>query len=273
VWLGVDILERRSLLSAVSCTGTGDGKSWTDPHNWSNQTVPGTSDDVTLNATGSPTIRIDSGTQSIHSLTSVDPLAINGGSLTVAAASALSGGLALAGGSLTANGAGVTLAVPGTTTHSGGSLEALGGATLTLNELTGFTGAVNGTDTLEASGPGSVLTVDTLVTLTEDATKVLLTDPDRIARWWRRPFAGLDEDQRRARCRPERWSEQPARRVRPDDLSGRRRQGQLLQPPGPPLRHHSRWRPHQPRLRQPHARRHRRLQPDRVIHRRHDFGQ
>jgi hypothetical protein len=80
----VEALERRLLLAAVSWTGGGDGINWTDPKNWSTNALPGAADDVTINAAGNPTIKIASGSQSAHSLTSSDPLNIlSGGSLAI----------------------------------------------------------------------------------------------------------------------------------------------------------------------------------------------
>jgi hypothetical protein len=153
----LDFLEPRTLLSNVTWTGSADGKSWTVAGNWSDDAVPTASDDVTINLGGNPTIQITSGTQAVHSLTSTDALSISGGSLSVAANSSMSDGLAMTGGSLLADGSGITLSVTGTTTVSGGSLEAEGGAALSLSQLTAYAGAVNTTSTLEATGTGSVL--------------------------------------------------------------------------------------------------------------------
>ena len=169
--LVLDWLEPRTLLSNVSWTGTTDGKSWAVAGNWSNNAVPTPGDDVTINIAGNPTIQITTGNQSVHSLTASEPISISGGSLTVAAASTLSGGLTMTGGSLIANGSSVTATVTGTTTVSGGSLLAEGGATLSLSTLTSYSGELNSTDTLEATGAGSVLTLPKLATITEDTTQ------------------------------------------------------------------------------------------------------
>jgi hypothetical protein len=47
---GLEELERRHLLAAVSWTGMGDQVNWTDPNNWSSPALPGLGDDVTINA-------------------------------------------------------------------------------------------------------------------------------------------------------------------------------------------------------------------------------
>ncbi len=166
--LVVDELESRRLLSNVTWTGGADATSWAVAGNWSDDAVPGPTDDVTINLGGNPTIQISSGSQSVHSLTSTDPIAISGGSLSVAANSTISGGLAMTGGSLTASGSGVVLTVTGTTTDSGGSLFAEGGATLSLAQLTGYTGN-GGTTTLEATGTGSTLKLANLASVTQTA--------------------------------------------------------------------------------------------------------
>ena len=124
----LDELESRRLLSTVSWTGKADGTSWAVAGNWSDNAVPGASDDVTIGVAGNPTIDISSGTQSVHSVNSTEPLTISGGSLSVAANSSLSTGLTMTGGSLVASGSGVVFTVTGTTTDTGGSLYAEGGA-------------------------------------------------------------------------------------------------------------------------------------------------
>jgi hypothetical protein len=56
--------------TSVYWTGSGDGVNWTDPANWSGDFVPTEADDVTINAPGSLTVQIASGSQAVHSLTS-----------------------------------------------------------------------------------------------------------------------------------------------------------------------------------------------------------
>src|SRR5579863_8189581 len=72
-------LEERVMLSAVSWTGGGDGKNWSDPHNWSSGAVPSASDDVTISLANSQTIVYSSaaGTSTINSLNGNDPFAIS----------------------------------------------------------------------------------------------------------------------------------------------------------------------------------------------------
>ncbi len=169
--LAGEVLEERRLLASIAWTGGGDGKSWTDPNNWSSHALPGSTDDVTINQAGNPTIQITSGAESVHSLTSTDPLSIFGGSLSVAASSSLSGGLTMTGGTLIASGSAITLSVTGTTSVTGASIEAQAGAMVSLPQLTSYTGGVNFTTTLQATGTGSVLAIPKLTSLTGEATQ------------------------------------------------------------------------------------------------------
>ncbi|MDB5302930.1 MAG: tandem-95 repeat protein, partial [Phycisphaerales bacterium] len=68
-----EALESRLLLSAVSWTGAGDGKFWTDPNNWSGHAIPGFSDDVTIDVPTHPAISV-SAAQDINSLVSTSPI-------------------------------------------------------------------------------------------------------------------------------------------------------------------------------------------------------
>jgi phage baseplate assembly protein gpV len=132
--LTVEVLEPRQLLS-VSWISKTSGN-WNLGSNWSTGTVPGPGDDVVINVFGaSPTVTISSNVESVHSITTDDPLDISGGGLTVAASSTISGGLAMTGGSLTAGGSGVTFTVTGPTTVSSANLYAQDGATLSFPQL------------------------------------------------------------------------------------------------------------------------------------------
>ena len=135
----IEVLEPRQLLSAVDWISPTSGN-WNVGSNWSTGTVPGPGDDVIINESGSPTITVSSGTQSVNSVTATDPIAISGGSLAVAANSTISDGLAMTGGSLIASGSGTSLTVTGTTTVSAGSLYAQSGATLSVCPTRGGNG-------------------------------------------------------------------------------------------------------------------------------------
>ena len=164
--LTVEMLEERSLLSTTTWMNPGSGN-WDVGANWSTGQVPGNTDDVIINTASAATITIQSGdNESVRSLTTAatDTLSFTGGALTVAASSPLSGPLKMTAGSITANGAGVTLTVSSTTTLSGANLVAEGGATISLPNLTTYT-AVNNNSIFEATGAASTLDLPGLVSL------------------------------------------------------------------------------------------------------------
>jgi RHS repeat-associated protein len=165
---GVEVLERRQLLSVVNWISSSSGD-WNTPGDWSTGKVPGPGDDVSINPVmgATPIVTISSGdTESVNSITASDPLSITGGSLTVAANSTIGGGLSMTGGSLEANGSGISLTVSGTTTVSGASLYAAGGATLSLPQLASYTEPYAfSSSTMEATGTGSVLSLPALTSI------------------------------------------------------------------------------------------------------------
>jgi RHS repeat-associated protein len=132
-------LESRLHLSAVSWTGSAGDNLWTTAGNWSGNAVPGAADDVTITLAGSPTIQITTGTQSVNSLVTSDPLKIMGGVLAVQTTLSTSATLTLAGGTLrngtiSATGSGA-LAVTGASTLDGVTLAtdvAVTSSTLTV---------------------------------------------------------------------------------------------------------------------------------------------
>ena len=81
---GFEQLEGACLLTAaVSWTGAGDVAQLNNPANWSNNALPGPTDDVTINVAGSPTIQLASGTQSINSLVTTSVVELTGGTLQI----------------------------------------------------------------------------------------------------------------------------------------------------------------------------------------------
>jgi hypothetical protein len=123
------------LLAAVSWDGGGDGTNWTDPINWSGNSLPQAADDVTISVGANPTILIASGTQSIHSLVTNELIRTTGGTLAVATTATASQSVTLATGGLSggawtfSGGAGVV------GTNSGGTLAnvAITGGDVLLN--------------------------------------------------------------------------------------------------------------------------------------------
>lgn len=148
----IEPLEQRMLLAAVSWDGGGDGSAWTDPLNWSNNALPTSSDDVTIQVPGAdPVIRIASGNHSVRSLVSDETITLSLGSLSLATTAQVNKPLTLTGGSL----------VGGTWSGAGGiaitaSNGTLNGVTLNTNTTVGAVHAnvvhgltVMGTLTLE----------------------------------------------------------------------------------------------------------------------------
>ncbi len=176
----MEVLEPRQLLATDTWISPTSG-SWDVASNWSTDKVPGPADDVVIDDPGSPTVTISSNVESVNSITASDPLVISGGGLTVAANSTIIGGLTMTGGSLTANGLGLSVAVAGTTTASGASLNAENGASLTLSQLTSYTGATNYTTTLQATGAGSVLALPELASIAEPNACCSYTDVQALA--------------------------------------------------------------------------------------------
>src|SRR5262245_49905739 len=81
--LYLELLEQRLAPAVVTWNGQGDGVSWSDPHNWSGNALPGSADDVVINATPATTVQYSTGTTSIHSLQDNGKLQVTGGALTV----------------------------------------------------------------------------------------------------------------------------------------------------------------------------------------------
>src|SRR5439155_15740448 len=73
-----EILERRTLLAAVAWDGGGDGTNWNDPINWSNNAVPGSADDVTIDVAGSVTVLLRGSQPTVQSLVNRETLWLRG---------------------------------------------------------------------------------------------------------------------------------------------------------------------------------------------------
>jgi hypothetical protein len=63
----IEQLEKRQLLSSVTWTGDGDGKSWNEASNWSSKAVPTSSNSVTIPTGDTP--QLGTGTFAAQSLT------------------------------------------------------------------------------------------------------------------------------------------------------------------------------------------------------------
>ena len=163
--LSLEVLEERSLLTANNWISAGSGN-WNVPANWSAGHVPTSTEDVVINTAAVATITIQAGdTETPRSVTTAatDTLAFTGGSLTVTASSPLSGPLTMTAGTITANGAGITVTASGTTTITDGNLTAQGGATFALPNLTTY--KETSSTVFQATGANSTLNLSGLVSL------------------------------------------------------------------------------------------------------------
>ncbi len=180
-------LEDRRMLTTDMWIG-GSGGDWSVGGNWNNG-IPTSASNVVIPAGVSVTV--STGTQAAGTITTdpTDTLTIDGGSLTVAATSAIAGDLNLSSGTLTvSSGATLTLAgatnqwsggtVAGSFAGSGGGTVSLASGTLNIASAgTTFdfpTGMFNWSGgTIQGNGSNSVLTNNGTITLTGSANKVL----------------------------------------------------------------------------------------------------
>ena len=145
-----ELLEVRQMLTAVSWDGGGGNLLWSNALNWSNNQLPTTADDVTIDASGSVTVTYDvANATTIKSLTLSDSLNATGKSLTITDTLAIAGGKAL-----TMASAASTFSAQGVTSINGVSLIVTTG-TLSLPGLTSYTETTGAT--FQATGTGSVL--------------------------------------------------------------------------------------------------------------------
>ena len=135
-------------------TGLGDGVHWSDPANWSNNFVPTSSTNVSINVAANPTIEVD-GDQFAFSITSAEALNITG-SLTVDAAATLNAPVTLSGGTIDGDGA---YTFNNAMNWTGGSIAGAGQFTIASAGSFNVSGAA-GTRTIDRpftlNGPGSV---------------------------------------------------------------------------------------------------------------------
>lgn len=134
ICMALALLTMSSAAHAVSITWTGNAgsNSWHTPGNWDLNRVPTAGDDVVIpNMTPDVTVTFSTGNTTINSLTSVEAFRLQGGTLTIDAASTLNGAFNFTG---TLTGAGdVTVNGPMTWTLSG----AMSGTGKTIISSTG----------------------------------------------------------------------------------------------------------------------------------------
>ncbi|HWE94896.1 MAG TPA: CARDB domain-containing protein [Tepidisphaeraceae bacterium] len=164
----VEVLERRTLLSALSWVGSASGD-YDDPTQWSGGAVPTAADDVTINAGPGITITHSAGIDAVNSLTSNNPFVLSGGALSVATTLTLTDTFTLTGGKLS------NATVAGNpneliATGSGMGASTLDAVTLNADQTIGDGAIVNVFDSLTLNG--------TTLTIASDgqATGVLFED-------------------------------------------------------------------------------------------------
>ena len=125
-------LEDRTLLSTVTWINPSGGD-WDTPSNWSNDAVPGPSDDAVIDTPSITVTHSSSASDSVNSLTisssdtTLDP---SGGSLALATASSIAGNLSMEGATLSTEG---DLTVTGALAIADGSLVNTGAGAMTVN--------------------------------------------------------------------------------------------------------------------------------------------
>ncbi len=110
-----ELMEDRTLLAAMLWANAASGD-WDTPGNWDLDRVPTAADDVVIDVAGITVTHGASASDAINSLTSIDPLVLSDGTLSIASTSSISSAFTMSGGTLTGAEArkGVTVSVPDT---------------------------------------------------------------------------------------------------------------------------------------------------------------
>ncbi|HEV3304322.1 MAG TPA: hypothetical protein VG055_32025, partial [Planctomycetaceae bacterium] len=146
------ILENRTLLSAVTWTGGGNDNLWNDGKNWSSGGVPHSTDDVMISAAAGTTIQVATTSVTINSLNTNAAIKLESGisftsPTTSASADFILAGGTLQGGTLTLTGGAVV-----SMTNSGGTLNGVTvDGNLDLTQVSGAFADVEGNLTLNGT--------------------------------------------------------------------------------------------------------------------------
>ncbi|MGO9921995.1 MAG: carboxypeptidase regulatory-like domain-containing protein [Isosphaeraceae bacterium] len=163
----IEALEERLLLATVNWISSTSGN-WDVGSNWSTGQVPGPGDDVVISVPGdNPTITLNSGNQTIHSLQCTDTLAITGGSLGLVANSEIDGALTLgSGGEIVTDN---VLTLTGSDSWTGGTISGdivslTSTATLAMSDATATTlsATLNNAGGISVTGGGGLVGGGTL---------------------------------------------------------------------------------------------------------------
>ncbi|MCA9035909.1 MAG: hypothetical protein KDA91_12315, partial [Planctomycetaceae bacterium] len=153
------------LIPSVYWDGDAGDFQWTNPLNWSGDTLPGANDDVVINVAGDITVTHSGTNTTIRSLTSSESLNLSGGSLSVTATSVVHGAFAGSNATLTVSGPSATFLGTGPTTLSVTSLIANNGGVIELPNATSYAAATDGDTNLLADGAGSKLQLTGITSL------------------------------------------------------------------------------------------------------------
>ena len=145
--------------ATILWTGGGDGVSWNNANNWSNNVPPAASDDAVISSVGTNvTITIGSDV-TVQSLQCSASLKVSGGnlSLTKGASQVAGNFIAAASRTVTASGTNTSLHASGVTALAGVNLTASGGAVLEFPGMESYEASPCASATWSASGTGSRL--------------------------------------------------------------------------------------------------------------------
>ena len=96
----VERIEDRILLTTGVWDGGGDAVHWNDAANWSDDTLPSASDDVSIGAFAGASIIVSGADVSVHSLNTSHAIELSGVTFSIATSSLLNDTFTLAGGTL-----------------------------------------------------------------------------------------------------------------------------------------------------------------------------
>jgi hypothetical protein len=144
------VIPQPALAATVTWNVDTDGL-WQVPINWSSSpSLPGSSDDVTIDQPTSITVTHSLGSDTIKSLTCKENLVISVGSLSINNVAQINGIFTISGGTVNFNDTTGSSQVTGTTTLSSGTMGGSGTVTFT-NSLTWTGGTMSGSGTTTAS--------------------------------------------------------------------------------------------------------------------------
>lgn len=183
----LDPLEPRSMFAAITWTGGGDGQSWTNPANWSSNSVPTANDDVTIGRVNGrvPIVNVAPPRQEVRTLNLDASLIIQSGTFDVTGSTVVLGSNALfqiggttGPGALRFTGTNVPggVVIRGTSTASGSSvgiLALLKQESLVVNALTRTAGNTdpNALNITFSSGFNNLITGGSAFTVNGDPNR------------------------------------------------------------------------------------------------------